>query len=250
MEILFTPEGIIALLTLTILEIVLGIDNVIFIGILAGKLPKERQPKARSIGIGLALALRVVFLIAASWIAQLTTPLVVIPAFVGMEAPFGVTGRDIIMFGGGLFLLYKGTTELHEKLEGGGDATSGGTVHSFASIVLQIAVLDIVFSIDSVITAIGMTSSLAIMIVAVVISMIVMQLSASRITDFIANHPTIKILALSFLLMVGLVLIMEGFHAHVPKGYVYFAMAFSVSVEFLNMRYRRKSEKPVSLHSR
>lgn len=240
MDVLFTAEGLVALLTLTILEVVLGIDNLIFVGILAGKLPVDKQERARTIGLLGALIMRVVFLMLASWIAQLQDSLFSIPAILGMDAPFGVSGRDLIMFGGGMFLLYKATTELHDKLEGGPESTTGAKAATFGAVVSQIIALDLVFSIDSVITAIGLSQDITIMVIAVVASMIVMKLSARSITNFIAKHPTIKILALAFLLMVGLVLVAEGFHAHVPKGYVYFAMAFSVTVELLNLRYRSK----------
>lgn len=251
MDVLFTSEGIAALLTLTVLEIVLGIDNLIFIGILAGKLPEHQQGTARTVGLSLALILRVGFLFAATWIAGLTEPLFSIPAILAMDAPFGVTGRDIIMLGGGLFLLYKATTELHDKLEGGSDVAGAAARVSLFAVIANIIMLDVVFSIDSVITAIGLSNELIIMVIAVVVSIIVMQLTAKSITGFIQHHPTIKILALAFLLMVGLVLTAEGFHVHVPKGYVYFAMAFSVGVETMNMRYRgKKNREPLELHQR
>jgi predicted tellurium resistance membrane protein TerC len=251
MDVLFTSEGLVALLTLTVLEIVLGIDNLIFIGILASKLPENQQGTARSVGLSLALGLRVAFLFAATWIAGLTHPWFSIPAVLAMDAAFDVTGRDVIMLGGGLFLLYKATTELHDKLEGGYDSISEPAKATMLAVIANIIMLDVVFSIDSVITAIGLSNELVIMVIAVVISIIVMQLTAKSVTRFIQNHPTIKILALSFLLMVGLVLTAEGFHAHVPKGYVYFAMAFSIAVEAMNMRYRRRSNRnPIELHQR
>jgi predicted tellurium resistance membrane protein TerC len=249
MDILLTADGIIALITLTVLEIVLGIDNIIFISILVGKLKESDQPRARAIGLGLALVLRLVFLAGASWIAQLTTPIITVPAMLGMDAPFGFSGRDLIMLAGGLFLLAKATTELHEKLEGDSDVHTKTGTSSFAAIIAQIIVLDLVFSIDSVITAIGLSQSFLIMAIAVIVAVGVMQLSAGSVSRFIHDHPTVKILALAFLLMVGMVLVAEGFHVHVPKGYVYFAMAFSVGVEFLNMRFRSKASKPpVELH--
>ncbi len=239
-------EHIVALLTLTILEIVLGIDNLIFIAILVQRLPDALQPKARVIGLTLALLLRIGFLFLASWIAQLTQPLFGIGPFFDMAAPFYVTGRDLIMLSGGLFLLAKATTELHNKLEGD-EAVGNGPKASFKAIVAQIIVLDVVFSIDSVITAVGMTQELWVMVVAVVTAVIVMQLMSGTISRFILKHPTIKILALSFLMMIGLVLVAEAFHVHIPKGYVYFAMAFSMAVEFLNLRYRASRKEPVEL---
>jgi len=254
MEFLLSSEGIVALLTLTVLEIVLGIDNIIFISILIGKLPEGQQRKARTIGLSLALIFRLVFLFAATWIAGLTEPLVTIKAIMGMDAPFDVTGRDLIMFGGGLFLLAKATTELYSKLEGqeaeqDGDAKgSSKGAQAFAWLLVQIIVLDIVFSIDSVITAVGLTSNFPVMAIAVTVAVGVMMLSAGSVSRFIHRHPSVKILALAFLLMVGMVLLIEGFHVHVPKGYVYVAMAFSVLVEALNMRFRKRT-KPVELRS-
>lgn len=249
MDVLLTSEGLAALLTLTVLEIVLGIDNLIFIGILAGKLPEHQQGSARTIGLSLALGLRVALLFAATWIAGLTQPILTIPAILAMDVPFSVTGRDAIMLGGGLFLLYKATTELHDKLEGGHGSSATASRASFGFVVTNIILLDVVFSIDSVITAIGLSRELLIMVIAVVVSIVVMQLAAKTIMVFIQHHPTMKILALAFLLMVGLVLMAEAFHVHVPKGYVYFAMAFSVGVEALNMRYRRRlGRQPLELH--
>lgn len=241
METLFTVDGIVALVTLTILEIVLGIDNIIFISILVGRLPESQQAKARSIGLSLALILRLVFLIGAVWIAQLTTPLVTIPKMLLMSGDWGVSGRDMIMMAGGLFLLAKATSELHAKLEGEQhteQTTAAGS--AFGMMIAQIIVLDLVFSIDSVITAIGLSQDFVIMAIAVIVAVGVMQLSAGGVSRFIHQHPTVKILALAFLLMVGLVLVLEGVGVHIPKGYVYFAMAFSISVEFLNMRLRKK----------
>lgn len=241
MESLLTVDGLVALVTLTVLEIVLGIDNIIFISILVGRLPESQQAKARSIGLSLALILRLVFLMGAVWIAQLTAPLVTIPKMLLMTADWGISGRDMIMMAGGLFLLAKATSELHAKLEGeepsSNDATSKA---AFGMMIVQIILLDLVFSIDSVITAIGLSQDFVIMAIAVVFAVIVMQLSAGGVSRFIHQHPTVKILALAFLLMVGLVLVLEGVAVHVPKGYVYFAMAFSISVEFLNMRLRKK----------
>jgi predicted tellurium resistance membrane protein TerC len=241
METLFTVDGFVALITLTVLEIVLGIDNIIFISILVGRLPEAQQAKARSIGLSLALVLRIVFLLGAVWIAQLTTPLITIPKMLLMSGDWGISGRDMIMMAGGLFLLAKATSELHAKLEGeehGSQASSKRA--AFGVMILQIILLDLVFSIDSVITAIGLSQDFAVMAIAVVVAVIVMQLSAGSVSRFIHQHPTVKVLALAFLLMVGLVLVLEGVAVHVPKGYVYFAMAFSISVEFLNVRLRKK----------
>ncbi|RPI68232.1 MAG: TerC family protein [Ignavibacteriae bacterium] len=249
MEILFTGEGIIALLTLTILEIVLGIDNIIFISILVGKLPASEQQRARLIGLSLALILRLVFLFFAVWIASLTMPLFTVSPILLMQEPFGVSGRDLIMFGGGMFLLAKATTELYNKLEGPEESHEGGKQarRNFAMLILQIIVLDIVFSIDSVITAVGLTQNFPIMAIAVIVAVAVMMLSAKGISSFIDQHPSVKILALAFLLMIGMLLVIDGFHVHVPKGYVYFAMAFSVLVEMLNLRFRTKKGKAVEL---
>lgn len=250
MEFLFSFEGLTALTTLTLLEIVLGIDNIIFVSILVGRLPENRQATARTIGLSLALILRLVFLFFATWIAGLVEPLFTIGPFMGMLAGgLDVSWRDVIMLSGGLFLLYKATTELHTKLEGDAESSGPQTLaNSFGVMIFQIVVLDIVFSIDSVITAIGLSNNLLIMSIAVIAAVIVMQLSAGAITRFIAKHPTVKILALAFLLMVGMVLIADGFHAHIPRGYVYFAMTFSIAVELLNFRLRTKtSRNPVEL---
>ncbi|MDZ4744628.1 MAG: TerC family protein [bacterium] len=236
-------EHIVALLTLTVLEIVLGIDNLIFIAILVQRLPEDKQPQARAIGLSLALVLRIGFLFLASTIAHLVDPLFGIGPFFDMDGPFFVTGRDLIMMSGGLFLLAKATTELHNKLEGD-SAEGGGPKASFGAIVTQIIILDVVFSIDSVIMAVGLSQTFWVMIVAVVVAVIVMQLMSGTISRFIVKHPTIKILALSFLMMVGLVLVAEALHFHVPRGYVYFSMAFSMAVEFLNLRYRARQNKP------
>ncbi len=250
METLFTSDNIVSLLTLTVLEIVLGIDNIIFISILVGRLDPAQQKKARTIGLSLALVLRLVFLMGAVWIAQLTSPLFHVPQMLAMDAPWGVSGRDLIMLTGGLFLLAKATSEIHNKLEGAEHAPSGAARAAFATMVAQIIVLDIVFSIDSVITAIGLVQDFTIMAISVIIAVIVMQLSAGKISAFIHQHPTVKILALAFLMMVGLVLMLEGFGVHVPKGYVYTAMLFSISVEFLNMRFRRRQgTSPVELRN-
>ncbi len=248
MELLFTPDVIISLITLTVLEIVLGIDNIIFISILVGRLPEHEQAKARSIGLSLALVLRVAFLFAATWIAQLTSDLFTLPALFGFIPSVGFSGRDLIMLAGGLFLLAKATSELHAKLEGSEHDAPTGKTASFGSMIAQIIALDLVFSIDSVITAIGLTQHFWVMVVAVVVSIAVMQLSAGGISKFIHRHPTVKVLALAFLIMIGTLLVAEGFDVHVPKGYVYFAMAFSMAVEFLNLRLRaRTAGAPVEL---
>jgi predicted tellurium resistance membrane protein TerC len=244
MESLFTVENGIALLTLTVLEIVLGIDNIVFISILADKLPKAEQPKGRRLGLGLAMLTRILLLLSLSWIIKLETPLFQLPIF-----NIGISGRDLILLIGGLFLIYKSTHEIHDKLEGKeAEHTAAKAVVSLTSVVIQIGLLDIVFSLDSVITAVGMANNIAIMIGAVVIAVIIMMFASTPISDFVNDHPTVKILALSFLLLIGTSLIIEGLHQEIPKGYIYFAMAFSVFVEMLNLRVRAKSQ-PVHLHS-
>jgi len=242
LEWITNPESLIALLTLTVLEIVLGIDNIIFISILSGKLPKEQQNKARLTGLALAMVMRILLLFSIVWIMKLTIPLF---AILGQE----ISGRDLILIGGGLFLLAKSTFEIHDKLEGEEHAKAGKVVKSFANVIVQIMILDIVFSLDSVITAVGMAKELGVMIAAVVIAVGVMMISAKSISDFVEKHPTIKMLALSFLLLIGVSLIAEGFEQHIPKGYIYFAMAFSVFVEMLNLKMKAKS-KPVELRNR
>ena len=249
MESIFTADNLIALLTLTVLEIVLGIDNIIFISILAGKLPKEQQARARTIGLGLAMFMRVALLLSISWIARLTEPLFTI---IGQE----ISGRDLILIGGGLFLLAKSTWEIHHRLEGEPDhagasgeesARGGRRGAGFTSVIVQILLLDIVFSLDSVITAVGMANELWVMIAAVIIAVAVMMVSAGPVSAFIEQHPTVKMLALSFLLLIGVALVAEGMDQHIPKGYIYFAMGFSVFVEFLNIRARRRTVEPVHL---
>jgi len=231
---IFEPQSWVALVTLTVLEIVLGIDNIIFVSILSGKLPKEQQPKARRVGLSLAMLTRIALLFSLTWVMRLTDPLFVL---IGQE----VSGRDLILIFGGLFLLAKSTHEIHNKLEGEEGETSNAIKKpSFTSIIIQIALLDIVFSLDSVITAVGMANILAIMIAAVVIAVGFMLVFAGPISDFVHKHPTIKILALAFLLLIGVTLIAEGFHQHISKGYIYFAMSFSVFVEMLNLRLRKK----------
>jgi len=249
MEWLTSPEAWIALVTLTFLEIVLGVDNVIFISILAGKLPADQQKKARQVGLGLAMIMRIALLASLAWIARLTTPLFTIPV-----ADHAVSGRDLILLIGGLFLLAKATYEIHDKLEGEHGHASVRVMPTFASVITQIILLDIVFSLDSVITAVGMANDLGVMITAVVIAVGVMMLSAGAISGFVERHPTVKMLALSFLLLIGLSLVADGFHQHIPKGYIYFAMGFSVFVEMINLRIRAMKqvpkEAPVELRQR
>jgi predicted tellurium resistance membrane protein TerC len=235
-----SAEGWIALATLTVLEIVLGIDNIIFISILAGKLPQTDRARARKVGLSLAMIIRILLLLSITWVMGLTAPLF---AVLGQE----ISGRDIILIVGGLFLLGKSTLEIHEKLEGVEGHGSAKVVASFAAVIVQILLLDIVFSLDSVITAVGMADDVAVMILAVIIAVGVMLVSAGTISDFVERHPTVKILALSFLLLIGVSLMAEGFDQHIPKGYIYFAMAFSVFVEMINLRVRSKVE-PVHLH--
>ena len=241
MEIFTSPELLIALLTLTVLEIVLGVDNVIFISILSGKLPKDQQKRARRVGLMAAMLMRIALLFSLTWMARLTTPLFEI---MGQ----GFSGRDLILVGGGLFLLGKATYEIHDKLEGEEGHSSGRVAATFASVITQVMLLDIVFSLDSVITAIGMADNLVVMVTAVVLAVMVMLLAAEPISEFVDVHPTIKILALSFLLLIGFSLVAEGFGQHVAKGYIYFAMGFSVFVEMINIRIKRRQKaKPVEL---
>ena len=235
-----SPENLIALATLTFLEIVLGVDNIIFISILSGKLPPAQQPKARRIGLLLAMGTRILLLFSLAWVIRLTTPLFTV-------SRLEISGRDMILIIGGLFLLAKSTHEIHDRLEGEEGHSSAKVTSSFASVLIQIALLDIVFSLDSVITAVGMVDHVSIMIVAVIISVLIMMVAAEPISAFVHQHPTVKMLALSFLLLIGTSLIAEGFDHHIPKGYVYFAMGFSVFVEALNLRMRKKAA-PVHLH--
>ena len=240
LEFLLSPEIWIAFFTLTALELVLGIDNIIFISILVDKLPKEKQEIARRIGLFLAMFMRIGLLLLLSWIVGLTEP--VISLF-----GYGISGRDLILIAGGLFLIWKSTGEVHQLLEGEEGSESHKVASSFAGIIAQIIVIDLVFSLDSIITAVGMVSQVGVMIAAVVASVGLMMLFARSIGEFVSNHPTIKMLALSFLVVVGVVLIADGFGHHVPKGYIYFAMAFSVGVEMLNIRMRKVAVKPVDL---
>ncbi len=236
------PNIWISLLTLTVLEIVLGIDNIVFISILAGKLPAHQQKKARQTGLSLALITRVLLLVMLSWIIGLTAPLFHVPTFGLLKEAHAVSGRDLILFAGGLFLLWKSTHEIHDKLEGGDEQVSSRVTPRFANVVFQILLLDIVFSLDSVITAVGMANKLGVMIAAVVIALVFMLIFSGTISDFIHRHPTLKMLALGFLLLIGCALIAESLHREIPKGYIYFAMAFSVLVEILNIRMRKRSK--------
>ncbi len=232
MEALLDPQAWIALATLTALEIVLGIDNIIFISILAAALPEAQQGRARALGLFLAMFLRVALLFSITWIMRLTSPLF---AVFGNE----ISGRDLILIVGGLFLLAKSTHEIHKKLEGAGEGGRKRAAATFSGVLVQIALLDIVFSLDSVITAVGMADRLWIMVTAVVLAVAFMMVSARGVSDFVERHPTVKMLALSFLLLIGVALIADGLDRHIPKGYIYFAMAFSVMVEMLNLRIRR-----------
>jgi predicted tellurium resistance membrane protein TerC len=236
-----SPEAWVALVTLTALEIVLGIDNIIFISILVGRLPETQRNFARRTGLGLAMLSRLALLFSISWVMNLTKPWFTI---------FGnsISGRDVVLIGGGLFLLFKATHEIHNSLEGTDNTSKNIAVTSIGMVLVQITILDIVFSLDSVITAVGMVDHITLMAIAIILAVLVMLLAAKPIGDFVEKHPTIKILALSFLILVGVTLIVEGFDVHVPKGYIYFAMAFSVAVEFLNLRLRKKTVEPVRLH--
>ncbi|HXH23641.1 MAG TPA: TerC family protein [Vicinamibacterales bacterium] len=233
-------EGWIALATLTVLEIVLGIDNIVFISILAGKLRARDRARARRVGLSLAMLMRIALLLSITWVMGLTAPL-----FEVFEHE--ISGRDLILIAGGLFLIGKSTHEIHDKLEGEEGRGDAKVAASFAAVIVQILLLDVVFSLDSVITAVGMAEDVSVMILAVVIAVGVMLVSAGPISDFVERHPTVKMLALSFLLLIGVALIAEGFEQHIPKGYIYFAMGFSVFVEMINLRVRAKAE-PVHLH--
>ena len=244
MEWLTDPNVWIALLTLTVLEVVLGIDNVIFIAILAGKLPEEQRERARVVGLGAAMIMRVLLLLAIGWIMRLTEPLF---AVLGRE----LSGRDLILLAGGLFLLAKATYEIHDKLEGSHGERETRAVATFGAVIAQIMVLDIVFSLDSVITAVGMAERIGVMVAAVIIAVAVMMLAARSVSEFVERHPTVKMLALSFLLLIGMSLVAEGLGQHIPKGYIYFAMGFSVFVEMLNLRMKARSQRdPVHLRGR
>ena len=237
------PESWIALFTLIVLELVLGVDNVIFISILAGKLPHNDQQRARTTGIMMAVITRILLLLSLSWVISLEEALFTLP-FLNV----GISGRDLILLVGGIFLLWKSTTEIHEKLEGKEGHATAKVGATFMSVIIQIMLLDIVFSLDSVITAVGMVDELMIMIIAVVVAAGIMVFTSGPIGEFVEKHPTVKMLALSFLLMIGFTLVVEGLHQHIPKGYVYFAMGFSIFVEMINLRVRDSHVKPVSLH--
>lgn len=239
MESLLSLDGLISFSSLLLMEIVLGVDNIIFISILTGRLPAGQQEKARYVGIALALLIRIVLLFLLTWLIGLNKTL-----FTVFE--LDITGRDLIMICGGLFLIYKSTSEVHNKLEGHEESEESKTTLTFGSAIVQIILLDIVFSFDSILTAIGLVQNLTIMVFAVIIAMVVMLISANKISEFIQKHPTIKMLALSFLLMIGILLLVEGFHVHVPKGYVYFAIFFSLVVEVLNIKVRKRAQ-PVHL---
>jgi len=250
MDWISSPEIWISLTTLTFLEIILGIDNIIFISILASKLPKDQQNKARQLGLSLALITRILLLCSLAWMVKLTEPFFTIPAMFAMEHAHSVSGKDLILFFGGLFLIGKATHEIHGKLEVEDENNNPSKSVTFKNIIIQILLLDIVFSLDSVITAVGMVKQLGVMIAAVSIALVFMLVFVKTISEFIEDHPTLKMLALSFLLLVGFVLVLEGFHKEIPKGYIYFAMAFSFGVEMLNLKLRSKNKTaPVHLHS-
>ncbi|MDT3707997.1 MAG: TerC family protein [Thiobacillus sp.] len=243
LELLTDPNAWIAFATLTALELVLGIDNIIFISILVDKLPEKQRELARRLGLGMAMFMRIGLLLVLAWIIGLTAPLF---SVLGQD----ISGRDLILIGGGLFLLWKSTSEIHQSLEGEEGHSSSVVKATFTAVILQIMVVDLVFSLDSIITAVGMVESIAVMIAAVVASVALMMLFAGAIGRFVSNHPSIKMLALSFLVAVGVLLVAEGFGHHVPKGYIYFAMAFSLSVEMLNIRMRqRRAAAAVHLHA-
>ena len=241
LELLADPQAWIAFATLTVLELVLGIDNIIFVSILVDKLPASQRELARRIGLAMAMIMRIGLLLVLSWIVGLTEPL-----FSVLNR--SVSGRDLILIAGGLFLLWKSTGEIHQLLEGEEGESSGAVKATFSAVILQIMVIDMVFSLDSIITAVGMVDEVEVMIAAVIVSVALMMAFASAIGRFVSSHPTLKMLALSFLVVIGVILIAEGFGHHVPKGYVYFAMAFSAAVEMLNIRMRRRAAQPVRLH--
>ena len=252
MDWISSPEIWISLLTLTALEIVLGIDNIVFISILSSKLPADQQKKARQLGLALAMVTRVLLLLSLSWIMKLTSPLFNIGDWVNVTdvsllEKMAISGRDLILIVGGLFLIYKSTHEIHDKLEGEPETEGTRKPHSFTATIVQILILDLVFSLDSVITAVGMAEHIEVMVAAVIIAVGVMMVSAAGISNFVNQHPTVKILALSFLLLIGVSLLAEGFEQHIPKGYIYFAMAFSVLVEMLNLKMKKKNTKTVEL---
>jgi predicted tellurium resistance membrane protein TerC len=242
MEWLSSPEAWVALATLTLLEIVLGIDNIVFISVLVGRLPEHQRQRARVLGLGIAMAARILLLLLITWIMRLSADL-----FTVLDV--GISGRDLILIGGGLFLLAKATLEIHHSLEGDEHAAAKAGSATFLSVIVQIGLIDIVFSLDSVITAVGMADDVMVMIIAIVLAVLVMMFAAGAIGRFVDRHPTVKMLALSFLVLIGFALIAEGIDLHIPKGYIYFAMAFSVTVEMLNLRLRKVSQ-PVHLHKK
>ncbi len=240
MELLLDPNAWIAFVTLSVLEIVLGIDNIIFISVLVARLPRSQQPIARQVGLGLAMVMRILLLLSIAWVMGLTEPLFTV-------LDYTVSWRDLILFGGGLFLIAKSTLEIHTSLEGEVEHHAAGGGVSFLGIVMQIGLIDIIFSLDSVITAVGLVDEVPVMIAAVVVAVLVMMVAAGPISDFVDRHPTMKMLALSFLVLVGFALVGEALGLHIPKGYLYFAMAFSFLVEMLNLRMRKKAAEPVKL---
>lgn len=245
MEILTDPEAWVSLITLTVLEIVLGIDNVIFISILSDKLPKNQQEKGRKLGLGMAMITRILLLLTITWVMKLTAPLFSLSGIFNITDPewvekLAISGRDLILIIGGLFLIYKSTAEIHHKIEGDEESDQKVKPHSFWGTIFQIMLLDIVFSLDSVITAVGMAKHVEIMIAAVVVAVGIMMWASSGVANFVNKHPTVKMLALSFLLLIGVSLLAEAFEQHIPKGYIYFAMAFSILVEMLNLKMRAK----------
>ncbi len=248
MELLSNPEAWISLITLTVLEIVLGIDNIIFISILSGKLPANQQDRGRKLGLFLAMFTRILLLLSLTWIMGLTKPIFNLAGSFGITdsdwvKKMAISGHDIILIVGGLFLIYKSTSEIHEKIEGGGEEDTNVKPHSFWATIVQIVLLDIVFSLDSVITAVGIANHLEVMIAAVVVAVGIMMWASNPVANFVNSHPTVKMLALSFLLLIGFSLLAEGFDQHIPKGYLYFAMGFSILVEMLNLKLRAKSKK-------
>jgi predicted tellurium resistance membrane protein TerC len=234
METLLSTEGLVSLVTLTFLEIILGIDNVVFLSIIAGKLPPEQQRKARILGISLALIARIILLLGVSWLIGLQKPILSIH-------DYHLSYRDLILIAGGLFLIGKSTAEIHAKLEGKGHGARKPKVPTLTSAIIQIILIDLVFSLDSILTAIGLVEDVLIIVIAIVISLAVMLIFSKSISDFISKHPAMKLLAISFLIMIGTLLVMEGLHVHVPRGYIYFAMAFALAVELLNMKIRKKT---------
>ena len=254
MEWLLDPEIWISLITLTVLEIVLGIDNIVFISIMAAKLPANQQRKARQLGLALAMITRVLLLLSLTWVMTLTAPIINLGALLNFSDPDWIekltfSGRDLILIIGGLFLIYKSTAEMHDKLEAEDHGKNIKKIASFSGVIVQILILDVVFSLDSVITAVGMANHIGVMIAAVVIAVLVMMASASSISNFVNKHPTVKMLALSFLLLIGFSLLLEGFEQHIPKGYIYFAMGFSIFVEVMNLKAKAKATPPVHLHN-